>query len=423
MAHINHVRRIDQLSRLSLRDAIDTSYFKSFATFGGSRMQRNRVCIQELSSFCGQIGIVVLHNDPQLINDLSLLYDYQPELLRSPNNFQMLLANQADNYGRIASYYDPFYGLEQSAILDALAPIQPGARSTTEIQSIRAILSDYLSIMNYQFSSNKAPFGDYAYNLDLLLELTSMPYPFLKDQVLNYLPNNMRDIISGRLSLENAQQKAYNAVLSFSQTLRSFLWSQSGFQNHSRLSIISAVRNKNLICIYIPDSRTDLLDYIALELQQLINYQTPFLLLESGISLNNSQKLKSCFFSEHESLPYFTAIVADNTSSVISQESYNSELASLFSQAQEMFIFECSSTLSAQPFSDGIGDYYRRVVEFHQDSHREPFHIFQSHAHGNIQRELVQKTVTPEELTNLGQGCLLYGKNYPIPVLVNNLIL
>ena len=83
----------------------------------------------------------------------------------------------------------------------------------------------------------------------------------------------------------------------------------------------------------------------------------------------------------------------------------------------------CSSTLAAAPFSAGIGQYYRQVTERHMDKHREPFRIFSSHGHGMAQREVQQAVVNPEELTRLGDGCLLYGKNHPIPILIQHFTL
>ena len=74
-------------------------------------------------------------------------------------------------------------------------------------------------------------------------------------------------------------------------------------------------------------------------------------------------------------------------------------------------------------FSAGIGQYYRQVTERHMDKHREPFRIFSSHGHGMAQREVQQAVVNPEELTRLGDGCLLYGKNHPIPILIQHFTL
>ena len=420
MAHINHIRMVDQLRRLSIRDAIDPRYLKSFAAFCGSRYQRNQVGIHEMSAFCGNMGIVLLHNDLQIEADL---FQLQESLGNISPDFQMYLANPLDSYGGITSFYDPFYGLSESAILDALVPPSPGSVFSLEEQSVRSILSDYLSIMQYQFYKDRHFFGDYAYNLDLLLQLTELSYTELFNSVLNRLPSDLRNGLSGRLSIDGAQQKAHNAVLSFASGLQCYFWTKRDYASHSRLSIISAVRSRNLISIYIPESRNDVLNYIALELQQLNNHQVPYLLIENGLNLNASARLKSLFLSDHDASPYYTGILAENTSGIISSDNSMNDLSSLFSQTQEMFVFQCSSTIAAQPFSDGIGSYYRQLQEYHSDTHSEPFRFFQSHTYGDSQREISERMINPEELTSLGDGCLLYGKDYPIPTLINHFII
>ena len=421
MAHINHKRNIDHLARLSIGDVINNSNPNSFGAFCGRHSQRNLIALHKISRIFGRIGIIILHNDPLFERQLNQVYELNPSL-RTGNSSRMFIANLVDSTGTRTSYYDPLYGLTQSGILDILAP-RTNARSPLENNRLRSIISDYLSIMEYQFSKNPVPFGNYPYTLDLLYDLTSMPYSELQRRVISFLPDTLKVPISGRLSAEGSQQNTYNAVLSFALSLNEFLWTKRGFSNHTGLSIIDIGISKQLISIYVPESRADVLEYIATELQQLNNLQIPYLVVENGINLNANQKLKNIFMAEHNALPYFTGILAENTSTVIDYNNNANDLASLFSQVQEMFVFSCSSTLAAQPFSDGIGNYYRRVEEQHNDMRREPFHIFSSHGQGNVEREITQRKVDPEELTSLTNGCLLYGKNYPVPVLVDNFIL
>lgn len=420
MAHINHIRNIDHLAILTIGDVINNSYPNSFGAFCGRKAQRNLIGLHKISQVFGRIGIIILHNDPLFENQLSQIYELNSSL-DIDNSPRMFIANQVDSNG-IISYYDPLYGLTQSAVLDVLAP-RVNSRSPLEYNRLRSILSDYLSIMEHQFMKNPGPFGSYPYTLDLLYDLVSMPYSELQKRVISFLPDNLRSAINARLSADGSQQNAYNAVLSFAQSMNEFLWTRRGFLNHTRLSIVDIGKSRQLISIYIPESRADVLEYIATELQQLNNLQIPYLVIENGIDLNVNQKLKNIFMKEHNSLSYFTGILAENTSTVIDQSNNTNDLASLFSQVQEMFVFSCSSTLAAQPFSDGIGHYYRRIEEQHNDTHREPFHIFRSHGKGNVQRQILQRIVDPEELTAMTNGCLLYGKYYPIPVLVDNFVL
>ncbi len=421
MAHINHIRSIDHLPRLTIKDVINNNHPNSFGAFCGLQMQRNLTGLHEISRVFGKLGIIILHNDPIFESQLGHIYELNPSLDRK-NGSRMYIANQVDYTGSIISYYDPLYGLSQSAVLDVLSP-RTGSRSPLESNRLRSILSDYLSIMEYQYRKNPAPFGDYPYTLDLLYELTEMPYAELQKRVISFLPDDLRIPMNARLSAEGSQQNAYNAVLSFAQSMNEFLWTRRQFSEHTRLSIVDTAKKRQLVSIYIPDSRSDVLEYIATELQQLNNLQIPYLVIENGLNLNANQRLKNIFMTEHSALPYFTGILSENTSTIVDQSNSTNDLAALFSQTQEMFVFSCSSTLAAQPFSDGIGNYYRRVEDRHNDIHREPFHIFSSHGQGNVQREITQKIIDPEELTAMINGCLLYGKNYPIPVLVDNFIL
>ena len=271
MAHINHIRNIDHLTRLSIEDVINNSYPNSFGAFCGRQAQRNLIGLHKISRVFGRIGIILLHNDPLFESQLSQIYELNPSL-RTGNSPHMFIANSVDSTGTITSYYDPLYGLTQSGILDILAP-RTNARSPLENNRLRSIISDYLSIMEYQFRKNPVPFGNYPYTLDLLYDLTSMPYSELQRRVISFLPDTLRAPISGRLSAEGSQQNAYNAVLSFAQSLNEFLWTKRGFSNHTRLSIVDVGKSRQLISIYIPESRSDVLEYIATELQQLNNLQ------------------------------------------------------------------------------------------------------------------------------------------------------
>lgn len=417
MDHINHIRSINNIPKMSARDAF-VSTNQSFGIFCGIPFQRDQLLLNLLSSYCNKIGIVLLHNNLSFENQLGKIYTLNPSL--GNTNFKMILANQTMALQSITSYYDPLYGLNDNEILNVIVP-STNYGIDSSIQQLRSILSDYLSIIKYQFSKRNDIWGNYPYSLDLLLELTSMPFDVLRNEVLTYLPNDIKQSITSRLSASGMQQMVYNAVNSFAHSISGILWTSRSFQNHTKTSIISTVANKQLLSINIPGTRPDVLDYIFYEIQHLVESNIPFLLVEYGININQSAKLKSLFLSDHSSSFYSTGIVSENTSSVISPDNPN-ELTDLFGQIQEMFVFSCASTISAQPFSDGIGNYFRQVTEHHVDRHRQPFRIFSGHGDGDVQRETSQKIITPEELTNLSTGCLLYGKNHPIPTLISNFI-
>ena len=422
MAHINHYRQVNNIQRLSIHEAISPrSSNDSFGAFGGYKNQRDLIGLYEISRNIGSKGIVLIHNDPNFESRLSELYTINPSIRQRRVAPQMYLAH---SNGSQNSFYDPLYGLSSSDVLDVIAPIPPDSHTLSEVQSVRSALADYLEIISYQFKKNNNTFGKYPYNLDLLYEITSMSFTELNRNILAYLPAQQFDNLTRRLSAPEAQQRAFNAVRSFSLALEKCLWKYKGFSKHSKLSIIDTVLSRNLISIYVPGSRKETLDYLAAEFKALNDRNISYLLITSNIAISESPEFQKLFLNEHSALPYSTGILSEDISSIINSGSTtnNTALSSFFSQTQDIFVFSCSSTLAAAPFSDGIGNYYRQVSEQHNETHREPFHIFSSHGHGSAQREIQQAIINPEELTSLGDGCLIYGSNHEIPILAKHFI-
>lgn len=425
MAHINHYRLIDQVQRLSIDEVLSYGASNnSFGAFGGVKAQRDLVGLHQISRNLGEKGIILVHNDPDFESKLSHVYELNPDLALRVRTPSMFLANSQESYH---SFYDPLYGLSSGEVLDVIAPVSNDRNGLTDVYSVRSILADYLTIISYQFSSNPAAFGKYPYNLDLLYELTGLPYSELYRNVIDWLPADQFEALSRRLSAPDAQQKAFNAVRSFSISLEKGLWQYQGFARHSRLSIIDAVLGGNLISIYVPGSRKEILDYIAAECRALNDSSIPYLLITSHIAISESPEFKKLFLSEHAALPYSTGILAETLSTIIDSSSgreYSGsgrmDLASLFSQMQDLFVFSCPNTLAAIPFSEGIGSYYRQVSEQHSDVHREAFHLFSTRSYGISTRETQQAIINPEELTALGDGCLIYGSRHRIPILARH---
>ncbi len=424
MAHINYYRNINHIGRMTIQEAIQPGYSNiSFGAFEGTKRQRNMIGLHQISRCIGNRAVILIHNDPDFEASLSRIFDFNP-LLRRSGSFNMYLANQ---HGALNSYYDPLYGLSAGNVLDAAAPSDEGGRNVPEIQSLRSVLADYLEIMQFQFLRNKAAFGEYPFNLDLLYELTRMPYSELNRRVLAYLPDDRFADTARRLSAAEAQQRAFNAVRSFALNMKKCLWTEKGFSNHSKLSIVSTVESRNLISIYVPGSRKEILDYLAVELKAVNDMNRPYLLITSGIAVSESEEFRKLFLNEHTALAYSTGILAENLSGIIpggeNAAADSAETASLFRQIQDLFVFSCSSAVSARPFSDSIGSYYRQTAEQHIETHREPFHVFSSHSSGVAQHEVQQAIINPEELTGLGDGCLIYGSNHPVPILVDHFML
>lgn len=108
MDHINHIRSINNIPKMSARDAF-VSTNQSFGIFCGIPFQRDQLLLNLLSSYCNKIGIVLLHNNLSFENQLGKIYTLNPSL--GNTNFKMILANQTMALQSITSYYDPLYGL------------------------------------------------------------------------------------------------------------------------------------------------------------------------------------------------------------------------------------------------------------------------------------------------------------------------
>ena len=68
MDHINHIRSINNIPKMSARDAF-VSTNQSFGIFCGIPFQRDQLLLNLLSSYCNKIGIVLLHNKVQFTRD------------------------------------------------------------------------------------------------------------------------------------------------------------------------------------------------------------------------------------------------------------------------------------------------------------------------------------------------------------------
>ncbi len=418
MAHINYARVIDTIYTMRLSQ---TRTNTNFAIFCGKESQRNEAALYQISAVLGKKPIVLIHNNPTLESQLTRIYDINPHIREHNLQTKIIVPNLSSN--RNAFYYDPLYGMNPPDVLDAIKPM-PGETSPNalQIESVRAALSDYLDIMEYQFHQSSHAFGQYPFNLDLLLELTEMSYETLEENVLQYLPEDLRERIRANLSSINTQQQVHNSVLNFSKKLSRNLFTRRTAGTHPKISIIQSVNDHQLISIYVPSDRTEILDYLSLELKQLNDYRIPYVLIGDNIDLTKSQRLREIFLSEHQSLAYTTGIIASDLSSIVHAGDTNAsnDVISLYSQTNEILVYACPSTNSAIPFCENAGNYYRYVRDHHTGTTRAPFHLFPAHSQGSGIHEQKELIVHPEELTMNPDVCLLCGKDHPIPTRVDH---
>ena len=377
----------------------------NFAMFCGTFEQRLTVALHAASRYLGEVGIVVLHDASGLNAKLFSLCDSN-----SGTNVQFL----ADT-GKV---YDPLYGLSANAILDLLAPMDPSNPMSHGVSTIRMGLHAYLRIMEYRFSQNQRPFGRYPYNLDLLLQLCSMPYETLKNCVLDYIPSSVSEPIKNVLGASGMQQSVLACVNNLVVLMSDYLWQERGFENHSGISIVDSVINRGLISVRVPQSHAGILNYIDVELKVLQNRNIPFLLVNCGVNISQNPAMQKWFLDEHEGKGYYTAIVSDSLSSIITDSV--DQKSKLFSQYQQILVFNCSGAGQAEPFSAQFGDYYRKETEYAFGFGRKFFEIIPHVQHNKNERYVRERNVKVEDLMTLYSGALLCGKAYALPTIIRN---
>ncbi len=410
MAHINRQRQITLARNFSLNQLMPAGQLPSnFAVFCGTTDQRSTIGLHAVQQCVGTVGVVFIHDDPFLADQLNTIQ-------RNGTNTQLYYPNRIITQEHLN--YDPLYGLGEASILDIIVPPSSDGLTTPNVDSIRARLADYLAIMEYQFKLSPGNFGNYPYNLDLLVQLTQMTYNQLEEAVLNYLPADMGSQLKARLSDSNVQQSVRDAVQKFRTLMQRYLWQPRGATRHTRMSIYESVINRHIISIYVPNSVPEILDYIDCELQALAEARIPYFLMESGINLSRSERMRTRFLNEHAQLNYRTAILSGSPTSFISTDS--TDFAQLTSQYRNVIALQCSSAAEAELFSQATATYYRRVTTNHQERSRQAFHLFPTFSRGHNVVEQEERSVRVNELTDLHNGALIFTQGEQYPVLVNN---
>ena len=405
MQHINYSRQVierycDDLGRIMPV----ASSVSNFAALCGTAQQRYAVAAQAIARAYGRCGIVILHDDPTFD---SFLYNLS-QLLPSGQHFNFI--NQRT--------YDPLYGMDAESIQNLLIPAQHDGITAPEVERIRAGLRVYLEIMRLQFSKNATTFGQFPYNLNLLLQLTQMPLETLVQEVLCALPQSLARSMKDVIHAPGMQQSIYAAVLNFSTLMERYLWTPGQFQHHTQLSIIQSVFNQQVISVRVPASRSELLAFLNAELEVLAQQNTPFLLIADGINLSNCPALQDRFLNDHLQQRYSTGILASEFHSVSDRAE---DASRLLSQCHDVFLFNCHSANQALPIVSQLGKYYRTEIERNTHYERQPFHLFRSKGHGRNEKYIEELNVRPEDMMGTPDRALLCGINHTSPVIIRHL--
>lgn len=409
MAHLNYVRNVTYRGRASINELLpDENRDAGFAAFCGTLEQRRATMLQGIRRCMGYRGIVLLQNDPQLAEEVTLA--------AAGSGVRVYHANSGG-----VCRYDPLYGLSDAAVLDAVLPVEGKGLGAGSVLEVRSWLQAYLDIMKIRFRIAPGVFGRYPFNLNLLMQLTEMPYSSLKQRVLAYLPQPEQARIARVLAQDHAPQQVCAAVQAFASGLKNVLWMQADFSAHSRVSIAESVRQRNVIEIAVPSASPAVQQYLYRELKFLQEQRVEFLLAASEISLENSPELRSLFTTPHDAAGiYSTGLSAGVLSNIASGQE---GLAPLLAEHPEVLVFRCSSVQQAEPFSQALGTYQRRIMDEHFGRSRRPFHLFAAHDTGVGIHEAAERNVRPQELLELQDGAILCGAFYEAPVYIRQVLL
>lgn len=416
MAHINYSRQLRVRMSATLEEIMPLSMGGcSFAVFGGTPQQRTDTAVQALARYCGRCGILVLLNasDREPASRLEQMLHQLPQSL--PDTHRAFRNTPV----RILpwSSYDLLYGLDEATICQLMFPGENIHGYAAHTNDALQGLQQYLKIMRCRFQLNSTPFGAYPFNLNLLHQLTSMSYPQLQSQVLSYLPQTIRNSVEGVLGRDKVPQQVFSVVDGFAKRFQRFQVLPGDFGSHSRRSIFQSMRNGEILCLRIPNSSQTLMDYIEAELTQLSEVGIPFMLLSAELDLVNSPLLHNRFLRKPSANSYM-GILAESMSPVASSIEQQSQI---FSHYQQILVYQCATKNLAEPFSSNCGNYRRKEIQEHHGLHWQPFHLFPGHDAGDAIIHTDERNIRAEELTELGGGVLLMGKQYDPPVRIFNL--
>ena len=404
MTHINRARMVRRLSYYTLSDFIrDGNEQCSFAVFNGTANQRDAVIRACIARTRGTRGVVILHDDPIVDQQLGALKAGVPE------RQNVIAANRPGQY-----CYDPLYGYGREDVLNMLVPYEAAGAAAPALMQMRSALQDYLTILEFQYHRNRTQFGESPYNLDLLMTLTSWSYDELERRVLNYMRDDSVEMLRTRLSDAGNQQSVWYAVSNYARKMEQHLWKQSRqWVEHTRNSLISAAHNRDIISVRVPASDSELLRLLSVELNAIVRNRIPLLLVVAGLRSERDDPLKMLLTRQRSS--EFAVGISSATAGALVQENDREGLAELMSIQDQLIVFPCGNAVEASRFTEIAGTYFRMRELRTYDRRRRFFHVFPDFGIGDRIDEVETASIRPVELMN--GNTMIAGRGYTEPML------
>ena len=377
-------QNLDRYQRVDVRDWVNQP-LENINVWGGRTEQRNAVVEYAVSRYLGKIGIVVLHNNDVLERDLMQFQKIYPEIFRKDPDIKACFVN-----GRNL-VYEPLEGMDKNRIAEIIYP-----ESTTEYQKYSQSMEALKVYLDIITKSGKSM------NLDHLLTLCNMNQEQLERRVLVNFPAHMAENYSDILTRDNQALQVGADLRNFAGKLDGRIWSEDAEQ--TSISMVRAVENRALITIRMPSENRAVQDYLAAELEYMIERNMKFVLVIDSVNMKES-RLKNIAMNPAAN---FCTILAGNSHMELgdcagAEENQNQ----LLYRADKIILFQCGNARIAQLYSSFIGNYLKKVISYHEDKHRGAFDIFAGHGKGKGVAEQDFARVRPEELTSLRDGAVL----------------
>lgn len=355
----------------------------------GNSKQRNAVALRGIDCCLGKVGVIVIHNNDSLEEELNLTPQRNPQLINNCPGLKVSFVNN-DNMG-----YEPLYEMSVERALDVFYPDDGTNGITGEQRSVRReVLEKYLHIV-------KMETGNLSLNyLKTLCDLS--PEEFRYHHLGGFSEKEAEDIY--RTLITDSKYRDVRAdINAFATTCSDRIWHKQAGDEFNTVSLVSAVRAVGLISVKLSSNNNTILNYLADEINYLIDMGESFLLVVDNLSINKTR------LQEVLKNPYLkmATIVSEESGGDLADGENGSTEYAIINKATKVIVFKCANVEVAKKYSAMVGQYLEVIVGEQKGKHRGAFDFFSGHDKGiHLAKELADR-VKPTKLAALGQGALL----------------
>jgi len=368
----------------------DFSQTENIAIYGYDKKLRHDVILQSIANCYGYEGIVVLHNNDELVRDIKNFSGKYPDVYEECRGVGQC------HVGVTNPVYEPLFGMSAERIVEAIYPeIDRNSPSYMQQHTCGEVLRNYLRILELQ---------GVPYDLDELIYLVNLDINELRSAELRDIDEGEARRITGALQRGNSTYlQVRDDINAFANKLSGRIWKKKNWDEESTdVSIITSVREKSILTIKIPNAPA-VLNYISSEIDELVDNNENFLLVIDSIAVAGTlleEKLLS------SNMPFSTLISSDRVHAVFNND--ESKMSQSLGLMDGIVIMNCRNATDAKVYSEAAGQYMREFVSSNRGSARQDFSIFASSFNeGKTRSEQLFDRITPVEFTKLGSGAVI----------------